>query len=169
MENDIVDKPNIVEKIINIIKKKKNTISLVLVLIILSGLLLIFFEDHKKKEIQKISEQYIKAGIHLSNEEKEKSKNIFKKIIKKKNKFYSPLALNIILDNNLEKNEKEILELFLIVEKIDLEKEERNLVKLKKALYLKKIFKEELGNKILNEIISDNSIWKNSALNILEK
>ena len=105
----------------------------------------------------------------MSNEENEKSKLILKEIIKSKNKFYSPLSLNIIIDNNLEENEDEILKLFEMIEKINLKKEEKNLVKLKKALYLQKVSKEELSKKLLNEIILDNSIWKNSALNILER
>ena len=39
---------------------------------------------------------------------------------------------------------------------------------LKKVLICK-VSKEELSKKLLNEIILDNSIWKNSALNILER
>ena len=77
--------------------------------------------------------------------------------------------LIFLIDNNLEENEDEILKLFEMIEKINLKKEEKNLVKLKKALYLQKVSKEELSKKLLNEIILDNSIWKNSALNILER
>ena len=43
---------------------------------------------------------------------KMKNQNLsLKEIIKSKNKFYSPLSLNIIIDNNLEENEDEILKL----------------------------------------------------------
>ena len=84
-----------------------------------------------------------------------------------KNKFYSPLALNNIIDNNLETNNEEIIRLFEILESINLEKERKNLVKLKKALFLLKISKDQEGNKLLNEIISDNSIWKNAAEELL--
>ena len=34
---------------------------------------------------------------------------------------------------------------------------------MKKALYLMKISKNDEGKKLLNEIISDNSIWKETA------
>ena len=65
--------------------------------------------------------------------ETEKSKDIYKKIISQKNKFYSPLALNNIIENDLEKNEKIVLNLFEEIEKIKLEKKQRNLIKLKKV------------------------------------
>ena len=169
MENEITDKQNLSEKLKNfIIKKKKILLTIISIVIIL----LIAFFSYKyfeTKKNEKISEKYILAGIYLSNEENEKSKLILKEIIKSKNKFYSPLSLNIIIDNNLEENEDEILKLFEMIEKINLKKEEKNLVKLKKALYLQKVSKEELSKKLLNEIILDNSIWKNSALNILER
>ena len=83
-----------------------------------------------------------------------------------KNKFYSLLALNSIIDNNLEQNSEEVLELFNIVENIKIEKEQKNLVKLKKALYLIKISKDNEGEELLSEIISDNSIWKETASEI---
>ena len=47
-----------------------------------------------------------------------------------------------------------------------MDKEKLNLIKLKKALYLFKISKNDDGNKILNEIISENSIWKNTAIEL---
>ena len=46
------------------------------------------------------------------------------------------------------------------------EEEQKNLVKLKKALYLIKISRDKEGKKLLNEIISDNSIWKEAASEI---
>ena len=40
------------------------------------------------------------------------------------------------------------------------------LVKLKKALYLLKISKKEEGNNLLQEIISSESIWRETALEL---
>ena len=76
------------------------------------------------------------------------------------------MALNSIIDNDLEKNNEEILKLFNIVENAKIEKEQKNLIKLKKALYLIKISRDNEGEKLLNEIISDNSIWKEAASEI---
>ena len=76
------------------------------------------------------------------------------------------LALNEIIDNDLVTNNEEVLRLFKIIESIKVEKEQKNLIKLKKALYLIKISKNEEGKKLLSEIISDNSIWKDAATEI---
>ena len=77
-----------------------------------------------------------------------------------KNKFYSLLSLNNIIDNNLEENSEKVLKLFDVVENMRINNERKNLIKLKKALYLKKIFKNNEANKLITEIIKDNSIWK---------
>ena len=76
------------------------------------------------------------------------------------------MALNNIIENDLEENNEEVLKFFEVVEKINITQEQRNLVKLKKALYLKKISRDTEGNKLLEEIIADNSIWKETALEI---
>ena len=48
-----------------------------------------------------ISEKYVKAGILLSNNKNEKAlKNYYEEIILSKNKFYSILALNTIIEKN---------------------------------------------------------------------
>ena len=84
------------------------------------------------------------------------------------NKFYSILALNSIIENNLEEDEEEILKLFNKIEKLKIEKEQKNLVKFKKALFLIEISREKEGKELLNEIVASNSIWKGAALKILE-
>jgi len=166
MEDEIIDKSNLTEKIINIFKEKKKLLFLILFIIITTLLVMIFFNYHQDNKNQKISEKYIKAGIYLASKEKEKSKNLYKEIIFSKNKFYSVLALNNIIENDLEEDSEEILNFFKIIENTKGEKEQRNLIKLKKALYLIKISKEREGRKLLKEIIKDNSIWKNTAVQI---
>ena len=84
-----------------------------------------------------------------------------------KNQVYATLALNNIIEKKLETNSEEILKLFKVVETIKMDKKKLNLIKLKKALYLLKISKNEDGNKLLNEIISENSIWKNTAIELV--
>ena len=135
--------------------------------IIIAILSLIAFLSHYQTiQNNKISEKFIKAGIYLSSKDNEKSKSIYKEIILSKNKFYSILALNSIIENDLEKNNEEILKFFEIVENLNVTKEQKNLVKLKKALYFKKISRDLEGNKLLEEIIADNTIWKDAALEI---
>ena len=127
---------------------------------------LVYYNYNKNLENKVISEKYIKAGLFLSSKKIEESKKIYQEIILSKNKFYSPLALNTIIDNNLESNSDKVLKLFQTVEGIKFNKEKKNLIKLKKALFLIKSSKQEEGNKLLSEIISDNSVWKETAENV---
>ena len=164
MENE--KKANSFEKIENFVKKNKNIFLIILTLIIFALIGVSYFNYYQKSKNEKISEKFIQAGIYFSLNKKEKSKKIYKEIVLSKNKFYSLLALNNIIDNDLEQNNEEVLELFNIVENTKVEKEQKNLVKLKKALYLIKIFKDNEGEELLGEIISDNSIWKEAASEI---
>ena len=77
--------------------------------------------------------------------------------------------MNSIIENNLEPNSSEVLKLFDIIEKIRITKNQKNLVKLKKALYLMKHSKSNEGEKLLKEIISSNSAWKKIALEALKQ
>ena len=166
MENEIIDKKDLIEKSVDILRKKKKLLFSILFIVIAILSVIIFLNYYQNNQNEKISEQYIKAGIHLSSKDNEKSKLIYKEIIFSKNKFYSILALNNIIENNLEENSDEILKLFEIIENINITTEQRNLVKLKKALYFKKISRDIEGNKLLEEIIADNSIWKEAAMEI---
>ena len=166
MENEIANKSNLIERISNVVKEKKKLLLSILFTIIAILLAMIFLNYYQDNQNEKISEKYIKAGIYLSSNDKEKSKSMYKEIIFSKNKFYSILALNNIIENDLEENNEEVLKFFEVVEKINITQEQRNLVKLKKALYLKKISRDTEGKKLLEEIIADNSIWKETALEI---
>ena len=166
MENKIIDKPDLIEKIANIVKKRKKLLLSILFIIIVILSVIFFLNYYQNNQNEKISEKYIKAGIYLSSKDREKSKLIYKEIILSKNKFYSILALNNIIENDLEENSEEILKLFNIIENTRNENERKNLIKLKKALYLIKISRSKEGNKLLQEIISQNSIWRDIALEL---
>ena len=164
MENE--QNTNFLDKTENFVKENKNILLTVLTLIIFVLIGVSYLNYYQKSKNEKISEKFVQAGIYLSLNKQAESKKIYEEIINSKNKFYSLLALNTIIDNNLEKNHEKVLELFNVVENARVEKEQKNLVKLKKALYLIKISKDNEGKKLLNEIISDNSIWKEAASEI---
>ena len=123
----------------------------------------------KKKETNSISEKYIQVGLLLSSNENEKSKILLEEIILSKNKFYSILALNILLENNLENDKNKILNYFQIVEKSNKLKSYKDLIVFKKALYLIKNSEIEKGEKILNDLIDSDSSLKLIAAEILSK
>ena len=62
----------------------------------------------------------------LLTTEKDNSKKIYESIIESKNKFYSVLSLNMILEKNLEKNQEKILKYFRIVESVKSKKNKKN-------------------------------------------
>ena len=74
----------------------------------------------------------------------------------------------LIVDFELEKNHELIAKLFdkvISIKKID--KENINLIKIKKALFLSNYYGEQEVLKILNPIINSDSIWRSNAIQIL--
>ncbi|OUV61251.1 MAG: hypothetical protein CBC88_00545 [Candidatus Pelagibacter sp. TMED128] len=168
MENKIEKKINLIENLKQIFEKKKKIFITLIISFIIILIGVNFSGYNKKIQNEKISEKYIKAGIYLSSKDLKKSKKIYEEIVNSKNKFYSSLALNNIIENELEEDSEKILKLFKVIENIKGTKEQKDLIKLKKALFLIKINKENEGRKILEEIVSDNSIWKETAEDILQ-
>lgn len=166
MENE--EKINFLERTKTFIKENKRIFISIIILIFLVFASIKYYDYYQESQNEIVSEKFIQAGIYLSSNKKEKSTDIYEEIILSKNKFYSLLALNEIIDNELKTNEKEILKLFEVIEDIKVKNEQKNLIKLKKALYLIKISKDEEGKKLLNEIISDSSMWKDTAAEILK-
>ena len=90
--------------------------------------------------------------------------------LKKKHKFYSTLSLNLIIDNNLLDSKETIIKLFdevILIKKI--ETENRNLIKIKKALFLMDTSDEKEILEILNPIINSKSLWKNEAIKLMSE
>ena len=86
------------------------------------------------------------------------------KIIKKKDPIYSALSLYFIIENDLVSNEKEINNFFDLVIKSQEEKEIKNLIIYKKAMYNADIISENDLLDILNPILKSDSVWKSHAL-----
>ena len=108
---------------------------------------------NQERENILISEKFIKANIYLSSENKDKSKELYEEIIKSKNKFYSILALNMILEKELENNEDKIIKYFNILQDLSIPSDQKDLLILKKALYLIQISKTEEGKKLLRKLV----------------
>tara|TARA_B100001248_G_C27351770_1_gene441710 strand:- start:809 stop:1318 length:510 start_codon:yes stop_codon:yes gene_type:complete len=154
-------------KFLLILKENKIKIIYILFIFLISALIVIFYKLNEQKKNTLISEKYIQAGLQLSADEKEKSKKILENIILSKNEFYSVLALNTLLEKNLEKDEKKIISYFEILEDLSLPKEQKDLVIFKKALFLIKIFKVDEGKNLLKKLIKENSNYKSLSEEIL--
>ena len=164
MENEISDKQNFTNNIENFLKKNKKILISFLIFVVFIIVGIFFFNHYQISETKKISESYIKGGVYLSQNKMEKAKNTYKDIILKKDKFYSLLALNNIIENKLIKDNDEIIKLFEIVENVRKEKSQKDLVRLKKALFLLEISKNKEAKLIFDDLISSNSIWKEIAM-----
>ena len=115
-----------------------------------------------------MAEKFIEAELYLTSDKK-KSIKIYKEIILSKNKFYSVLALNTILDKNLITDENEILNFFKVLEDKNKSNEQKDLLNFKKGLYLIKISKVQEGNKLLKDLVIQNSRLKPLAEEIIAK
>ena len=167
MEQTLEKKIDFKEKLFFFFTKNKLKLIISFFLILSISVFLIFFKFNSEKKNNLISEQFIQAGINLDLNKTELSKKIYSEIIFKKNKFYSVLALNIILEKKLETDENTILSYFKIIENLKLPKEKKDLVTLKKALFLIEKSKTTEANKILNNLIENDSKFKDVAQEIL--
>ena len=162
MEDNIDTKVNTRDKSIFFFKENKKKIILIFSSIIIFTISFSFLKIKDTRNNLFISEKFIEAGALLEIDE-EKSINIYEEIINSKNKIYSILALNTLLEKKLEDNHLKVLKHFETVESIKLSKEQRNLLEFKKALFLLNISKFEEGNKLIQKIIDSDSEFKSLA------
>ena len=152
----------------NYILSNKKKLLLLAGVIFLSLIYFLWTDNTKKKDRYKNSEDFISAKIFLSKNENEKSLEILKNIISTNDEVYSPLSLFLIIDRNLDDNRENVLKYFdQIISINSLEKEDLNLLKLKKAIYISESTDENDLLEILNPILNSNSVWKYKSLKLL--
>ena len=169
MEQNLEHKTELKDKYIEFYKRNKiKVFSLVILILFLIATIIVVNVNYKKKN-SIIGEKYIEAGLYLASGKKNKTTQLYEEIIFSKNKFYSILALNNMLENNLQTNENKILNYFETVENLKISKEQKQILLFKKALYLIKISKIQEGNNLLSEIIESKSNLSPLAKEILNK
>ncbi len=167
MDQNLDNKIELKSKLINFYKENKIKILIFFSIFLIIVALVIFLQINNERKNILISEQYIKAGILYSKNQNQKSKEIYENILKSKNSFYSTLALNNIVEKDLENDKNKILEYFDKVEKLQKNKDQKDILKFKKALFLLKNFEKKDANKLFKELINTNSKIKNLAEEIL--
>ena len=167
MEENIEKKQKLKSRLIDFFDKNKSKLYILISLIILTFLIFSLYQINIKKKNSVIAEKYIQAGIFLANKKNADATIIFEEIIESKNKFYSILSLNTILEKKLLTDKKKILLLFKKIEKIKTTQEQRDLIKFKKALFLINNSEFEQGKKLLQDIASSKSDLKFLAEEIL--
>ena len=153
------------ERVKNFFIKNKKLLILILVVILLSLMGYFAFEEYQDKKKIKISDQFNKTVAEHTSTNKENTKNTLIDLINKKDSTYSPLALYYIIDNALVADQSTINKLFdIIIEDVSLEKEVRNLIIYKKALYNADNSNENQLLEILKPILNSESVWKAHGL-----
>ena len=139
MEEDlsVINTNTKIEKIKNLLIDNKKLFISLIVLFILVLISFFGFKEYQKNQKVKVSDYYNSIIIKYSPETRNQTANNLIEVINKKDSTYSPLALYFIIDNKLISDEKKINDLFdIIINKTSLEKEIKNLIIYKKALYL---------------------------------
>ena len=156
------------EKIKNFFLNNKKKILIFLVTIVLLIISFFGYGEFKDYQREKVSNLFYSTIIDFDGNNKEKTTDKLKQIIKLKDATYSPLSLYFILDNNLISNRSEINTLFdTLISKTSLEKEIKNLIIYKKGLYNADQVSENELLEILNPIIKSESVWSSHALYLL--
>ena len=156
------------EKIKSFFLNNKKKILIFLITIVLLIISFFGYEEFKDNQRERVSNLFYSTIIDYDGNNKEKTTNKLKQIIKLKDETYSPLSLYFILDNNLISNRSEINTLFdTLISKTSLEKEIKNLIIYKKGLYNADQVSENELLEILNPIIKSESVWSSHALYLL--
>jgi predicted negative regulator of RcsB-dependent stress response len=156
------------EKIKNFFVNNKNKIisGIIILIIIIAGVF--SYDKHLINKKKNISDSYNSIIIEYSDSNKEETANKLIEIINKKDPTYSTLSLYFIIDNELIRDNGKINELFdILIEKVSLEKEIRNLVIYKKALFNADQSNENELLDILKPLINSESVWKSHALYLM--
>ena len=155
------------DRIINFYNLNKIKIYAFILILFLILILSTIFKYFDNKNNIYLAEKYVEAGIKLSLKKNDDAKKIYEEIILSKNNFYSILALNSIIENDLISNKNKILEYFNLLEKNVPSKDQEDLLSFKKALFLIKEMDVKEGNKLLKRLIEDNSNLQNIAKELI--
>ena len=156
------------EKVRNFFVNNKNKIISVIVILIIVLVGSYSFDSYKTKKKREISNKFNSTTLTYSENTKEKTVQNLVEIIKEQDPTYSPLSLYFIIDNKLISNKNEINTYFdILIEKTAIDKEIKNLIIYKKALFnADKAQEAELLN-ILKPLINSQSVWKSHALYLM--
>ena len=169
MTNEIL-KENFLTSTTNFVKQNSKLLILLLVTILIFLFTFLFYKNLQDKSNIQIAEKYTTASILIKQNKIEESKILLEAIIKKKHQFYSPLSLYLIIDNDIENDNKKIISFFdQILKNNSISNENLNLIKIKKAIYLINIDDEKLIIETLNPVINSNSVWREIAINLIKE
>ena len=122
------------------------------------------YQEYKKRLRLAIADTYNQITLKEITAENTNDIKKLVEIVKERDPIYSALSLYFIIENNLISDQKEINSFFDLVIKSQAEKEIKNLIIYKKALYNAEIISENELLEILSPILKSESVWKSHAL-----
>ena len=161
---EIINQNTRIEKIKNFFSNnyKKLIVSLASILLLLFSYF--GYREYEKRTKLEIAETYNQITLKEITNENTNDIDQLIKIIEEKDPIYSTLSLYFIIENKLVNDQKKINDFFDLVIKSQEEKEIKNLIIYKKAMFnADKISENELLD-ILNPILKSESVWKSHAL-----
>tara|TARA_B110000967_G_C18704736_1_gene469647 strand:+ start:82 stop:660 length:579 start_codon:yes stop_codon:yes gene_type:complete len=169
MEKEIIIK-NLLNRATKSLKQNLKTF-IVLSIVLFTFLFgFIFHLNNQEKKNIAIAEEYTSASILIKQKKIKESQLLLEAIIKKDHQFYSPLALYLLIDSNIERDSSKIIGFFdKILKNNSINEENLNLIKIKKSIYLIHLDNERLIIETLNPVINSNSVWKNMAINLISQ
>ena len=169
MEDNLENKKDFKNRLIDLYNQNKLKLFVIILIILIILISLIFLKYNNEKRNIMLAEKYVQAGLLLAAKNEDNAKKLYEEIIVSENKFYSILALNTIIEKDLISSKKKILEYFDILENSISAKDNVDLIKLKKALYLIKTSDIQKGKEILKSLIDNNSTLKSIAEELIKK
>ena len=146
--------------------KKKIAILISAFLIILISFFI--YSGVKKKNKLALANKYNLVTSESGQINRADVQNQLLEIINEEDGTYSVLALYYLIDNKIIVDREKINALFdKVINEIKLEKEIKNLIIYKKALFNSDTENENILLEILNPVINSDSIWKSHALYLL--
>ena len=156
------------ERVKNFFVKNKNKIVSIISALVLIVFSFFFYQEYREGNREKLANKYNLAVAEYNNGDKSKITLLMKEIIADKDSTYSPLALYFLIDNKILISKEEINKYFnQIINEVKLDKEIKNLVIYKKALFNSDFETENNLLKILDPVIKSDSVWKSHSFYLL--
>ena len=161
---EIINQNTRIEKIKNFFSN--NYLKLLGSLLLILSVLFSYFgyQEFKKRAKLEVAEIYNQITLKEITIENTKDIEQLVEIIKEKDPIYSALSLYFIIENDLVNDQNEINNFFDLVIKSQEEKEIKNLIIYKKAMFNADEISENEILDILNPILKSESVWKSHAL-----
>ena len=158
------------EKLKNFFLNNKKKIASVIVGLLITVFAIFLYTDFDKRKSLERAYNFNQIIAKFINKEitSKEAEQFLIKIIEQNDRTYSPLALNFIIDNEIILDKNRINNLYdIVLNNSKIEKEIKNLIIYKKALFNSDYIDENNLINILNPIINSESIWSSHALYLL--